>query len=51
MKTTALVLISCLLTARGVVADGIPAHQAKRIYDAAPAEARVIPKQARRVLI
>jgi hypothetical protein len=41
MKTTALLIISCLLTARGAVADGIPAHQAKPIYDAAPTEAWV----------
>jgi type 1 glutamine amidotransferase len=32
-------------------ADEIPAHRAKQIYEAAPAQARVAPKKARRVLV
>jgi type 1 glutamine amidotransferase len=51
MKTTALSMIFSLLAAGVLVAEGIPAHHAKRIYDAAPPEARVTPKQPRRVLI
>ena len=42
--------LSCLAFA-ALAADEIPAHQAKQIYDAAPARARVVPKQPRRVLI
>jgi type 1 glutamine amidotransferase len=43
----------CLALAANLAwaADEIPAQRAKQIYDAAPAKARVAPKQPRRVLI
>lgn len=51
MKTIPLILLLTLPTRAVPVADEIPAHRAKEIYDAAPAKARVVPKQPRRVLI
>lgn len=40
-----------LLAWTAPAADEIPAHQARQIYDAAPAQARATPKKPRRVLI
>jgi type 1 glutamine amidotransferase len=51
MKTVPFLIPLCLLSLQAPAADQIPAHQAKQIYDAAPARARVPPKQPRRVLI
>lgn len=45
------VLAVAVLTAGLRGADTIPAHQAKKIEDAAPAKPRVAPKKPRRVLI
>jgi hypothetical protein len=51
MKIVPFLIAIGLLALPAPAADPIPAHQAKQIYDAAPAQARVPPKQPRRVLI
>lgn len=47
------IVLICLVMAVNLAwaADEVPAHRAKQIYDAAPARARIAPKQPRRVLI
>jgi type 1 glutamine amidotransferase len=48
----AIFCLSLLISAAPInLAQSIPAHEAKRIFDAAPAQARVQPRQPRRVLI
>jgi len=51
IHTYSFLLVIAVLVCRLSYADQIPAHQAKMIAEAAPAKARVVPKQPRRVLI
>lgn len=51
MKPKPLALWFCLPALAAFAADEIPARQARQIFDAAPAQARVKPAQPRRVLI
>jgi type 1 glutamine amidotransferase len=51
MLKITLALALLFLAAAPHSAETIPAHEAKRIFDAAPAQPRVQPKQPRRVLI
>ncbi len=51
MKTTGLLLPIVFLAWTLPAAEEIPADRARQIYDAAPAQPRVAPRKARRVLI
>lgn len=51
MKTIPWVLLFALAAWTLSVAEGIPPHRARQIYEAAPGKARVVPRQPRRVLI
>lgn len=51
MKTAIHAICWLVAATTAWAADEIPAHRGKQIFDAAPAKARVVPKQPRRVLI